>query len=285
MIILVLKDGLGNQLFQYAAAKCLAVQLNTTLKLDIDSFKKNSLRNYALNNFQIEEHFVSAFEKTLFRIANGYSRLLNLAGINVRSFRYFKKELGFNPDFFRVKNNTCVEGYWQSPKNFEKIKDIVRLQFRVRTEPENKNRDYIQYMSETGSVSVHIRRGDYVSDPTTSSIHGVCSLDYYRKAVSYIRAKVETPVFFVFSDDMEWVKGNLEFDGCEVQYIEHNGEKDFEDLRLMYSCKHNIIANSSFSWWGAWLNNNPDKIVIAPQNWFKSTHQNSDLLPLEWHTI
>ena len=282
MIVLTLKDGLGNQLFQYAAAKSLAAKLKTKVKLDTSSFKKNHLRTYSLNNFSIDEKFISGAEHFLLRAANAISKTLNKAGIKMRSYRYFEQGLEFNPAFFDTKNNSYIEGYWQSEKNFEDIEDIIRKQLQVKSQPDQKNAAIIAQMNASDSVSLHIRRGDYVIDATTNSIHGVCGLDYYEAAIQYIKANVVSPSFFIFSDDMEWVKQNLQIPGSLVAYMDHNGEKDYEDLRLMYSCKHNVIANSSFSWWGAWLNSNGGKIIIAPKNWFKSTRTNSSLLPESW---
>lgn len=285
MIVLILKDGLGNQLFQYAAAKSLAAKLNTTLKLDTQSFQKNKLRQYALSNFQIDELFVSPLERILFRLKNAYSRFFNSIGLKIRAFRYFERELAYDPGFLKLPDNICVEGYWQTEKNFLSISTLIRQQFQVRGEPDTVNAACITKMRLVQSVSLHVRRGDYVTDQTTNSIHGVCSLDYYQQAIAFIKSKVENPYFFIFSDDMAWVKQNLEIEGSPVEFITHNGSKDYEDLRLMYSCKHNIIANSSFSWWGAWLNSNPGKLVTAPANWFKSTRVNPDLLPQSWYTF
>ena len=131
------------------------------------------------------------------------------------------------------------------------------------------------------AVSLHVRRGDYVSDPKTKAILGVCSLDYYRAAIAHIAERIESPAFFVFSDDIAWAKANLEIPfPCE--YVDHNqGQQSYNDMHLMSLCKHHIIANSSFSWWGAWLNPRKDKIVIAPENWFANNEDAKDLIPPE----
>ena len=136
------------------------------------------------------------------------------------------------------------------------------------------------------SVCIHIRRGDYVEDIITNQFHGVCNLDYYYRSIEYIASKIKNPYFFVFSDDPLWVKQNLILK-YPCDYIDQNfGKKDYEDMRVISKCKHNIIANSSFSWWGAWLNINPNKIVIAPKNWFKSKAINTkDLIPESWFKI
>lgn len=285
MIIVVLKDGLGNQLFQYAAAKCIATKLNTQLKLDIASFGKNPVREYSLHHFDINEEFASSFEKISLRLKNIYSRLVNKVGFRVREYRYFEKVLGFNPSFFQIKDNTYIEGYWQSENFFLPIADILRKEFMVKAAPDKKNAAYLNEMKGVNSVSLHIRRGDYVTNKLVNSIHGLCTTEYYQQAVEFIRRNIPDPVFFIFSDDMDWVKANFIIKNNSVHYMDHNENKDYEDLRLMYSCKHNIIANSSFSWWGGWLNNNPNKIVIAPANWFKSHFINADIVPATWKLL
>jgi hypothetical protein len=134
-------------------------------------------------------------------------------------------------------------------------------------------------------VSVHIRRGDYVTNSHTNAVHGTCSLEYYENAINYISEKVKAPHFFVFSDDYKWALENFKNRSYPVTCISNNADKNYEDLTLMYNCKHHIIANSSFSWWGAWLNPNEDKIVIGPKQWFKSKKQSTDtkdVMPKEW---
>jgi len=134
------------------------------------------------------------------------------------------------------------------------------------------------------AVSLHVRRGDYVLDKLTNTVHGVCDIDYYTEAIGRMTAAISDPRFYIFSDDMEWAKTNLSINRFPVAYIDHNASADYEDIRLMYSCKHHIIANSSFSWWGAWLNNYGGKKVIAPKKWFRSL-TNDDLIPDGWLTI
>ena len=140
-----------------------------------------------------------------------------------------------------------------------------------------------EQISSSTPVSIHIRRGDYVNDSHTNSVHGTCGLDYYQNAMKLISGRVDKPTFFCFSDDIEWAKNKLHAQ-YPIIYVDHNGlDNASEDMRLMSQCKHNIIANSSFSWWGAWLNSNPDKIVIAPTKWFqKEDYDTRDLIPAGW---
>ena len=137
-------------------------------------------------------------------------------------------------------------------------------------------------MSQLNAVSLHVRRGDYLSNPKSKAAHGTCSPEYYRAAIRHMAEVTKQPCFFVFSDDMDWVRQHLQID-YECQYIEHNsGTESYNDMRLMSLCRHHIIANSSFSWWGAWLNQRTDKIVIAPQQWFMNDNVTQDLYPQGW---
>jgi hypothetical protein len=143
-------------------------------------------------------------------------------------------------------------------------------------------------IKNSNSISIHIRRGDYVSNQHTNDIHGLCSLDYFYKSVQYMNSKIYNPIYFIFSDDMDWVKKNFNTENLKYKFIETNMNQNHLDLILMSYCKHNIISNSSFSWWGAWLNININKIVIAPKIWFANKKMNnliSDLIPNNWITL
>ena len=143
----------------------------------------------------------------------------------------------------------------------------------------------LEDINTTNSIAIHVRRGDYVSVESVAQTHGVCSLNYYRRAIDFVTHKVENPQFFIFSDDPEWVSEHLST-GYPTSYVIHNGpEEAFQDLRLMSLCQHQIIANSSFSWWGAWLNKNAEKIVIAPRRWFLDKRNTSDMCPENWNRI
>jgi hypothetical protein len=286
MIVLVLKDGLGNQLFQYAAAKALASSLNTKLKLDISSYKYNTLREYSLCHFMIEEEFVSAFERLFFKIRLRLYSFSGISGKKGQAVKFLQNDFQYSSLIGQVKNNTWIEGYWQSEKYFQSIAATLRKELVVK---DNEN-PYCQLLllkiRSTNAVSIHVRRGDYVSDSKVNNAHGVCTLDYYRQAVQIIKEQIKNPVFFIFSDEIDWVKQYLIISGDEVVYVEGKDNKDYDELRLMFSCKHNIIANSSFSWWGAWLNTNPGKLVVAPQRWTQDGYYyNPDIIPENWIRI
>lgn len=294
MVIVQLSGGIGNQMFQYALGKHLVIKNKSELKLDVTSFAKDQLRDYALNVFKTTQTFCSQEEAN--RLRFGLTNPV-LAAIAEKINRVSRKFIGFsaikaaslveevshsfNPVVLESKDDIYLQGYWQSEKYFKEIREIIIQEFSIKTPPE-ENRTLTNQILGCESVSLHVRRGDYVSDKKTSKTHSCCSVEYYLNAVKHIKANVKNPVFFIFSDDPDWVEENLKLDNCYV--IRGNEkEKSSEDIRLMASCQHNIIANSSFSWWGAWLNQTPDKIVIAPQKWFNiAKFESTDRIPSSW---
>jgi hypothetical protein len=182
-------------------------------------------------------------------------------------------------------DNTYLDGYWQSEKYFRSIEKIIRSECRVKGAPSEINKNFADKIQSVNAVSIHVRRGDYVTDEKTNAYHGVCDKDYYRQAIDHLTASLDDPYFFVFSDDMAWTKANLSTGSQPAEYIDHNTGAGHEDLRLMYLCKHHIIANSSFSWWGAWLNDHAGKKIIAPKKWFQPPITNNDIIPEGWITL
>ena len=293
MIIVKLMGGIGNQMFQYAAARRLAHFRRTELKLDISSFNNiapiDTLRKYELGVFNIRAHFAASYDIPQVRIAalfGKYGILLTHKLPFLRRYHIVEKHYHFDQDILTLHDNVCLEGYWQSERYFADTADILRKDFPVKTRADDSNLQVAEKISRAESVSLHIRRGDYVSNTATSSYHGTCSLEYYRAAVQAITARADTVHFFLFSDDAEWVRKNMAWIG-PMTVIDINGpDKAYEDMRLMSLCKHHIIANSSFSWWGAWLSTNPHKIVIAPKKWFNNDSIDTrDLIPQTWTRI
>jgi hypothetical protein len=182
-----------------------------------------------------------------------------------------------------VPRASYLHGNWQSEKYFQEIAAVIRSDFAFKVPVANRNVDLARQIGKVNAVSLHVRRGDYAADPKTNANHGLCSLDYYRKALRLLNERVDQPEIFIFSDDIAWVKANLDID-LPCLFVDHNmGMESYNDMRLMSLCQHHIIANSSFSWWGAWLNPNPDKVVIAPQRWFANANKNvDDLFPEGW---
>lgn len=289
MIITNIIGGLGNQMFQYAAARSISIDLKQILYLDISGFK-----NYELHQgFELQRLFNCvtkiANEEDLSLVLGWQSPLLVRRILKKRPFNVIhNKNLVIEPSFAywdginQISANSYLEGYWQSEKYFANHADVIRSDFTFKLPISQENTGIVKMISQVNAISLHVRRGDYVSNQKTNAAHGVCSLDYYRAAIQLITKKVEHPVFFIFSDDIKWVKSNLTIDS-QCVYVEHNqGQESYNDMWLMSLCKHNIIANSSFSWWGAWLNANVEKIVVAPKQWFASQKDVRDLLPNGW---
>lgn len=283
MIIVKLTGGLGNQLFQYSLGRCLVAKLRTILKLDISNYEKNRLRSYCLGNFNIQENFadqneISKLEK------KGWQKILNsLLPYSKKSYIQEEK-IFFDKNILKAKNNTCLDGYWQSEKYFKDIENIIRTEVTLKNKLSERVEQIENNILATNSISLHIRRGDYLN-PKMSKIFEICGHDYYSKAIDKILEIEKNPTFFIFSDDIEWAKNNLKIN-YPIVFVSSQNIKDYEELFLMSSCKHNIIANSSFSWWGAWLNQNPEKIIIAPSKRFKEESKNSkDFYPNSWVTI
>ncbi|MBU3612838.1 alpha-1,2-fucosyltransferase [Polynucleobacter sp. MG-27-Goln-C1] len=292
MVISNIIGGLGNQMFQYAAGRALAVNSATDFKLDISEFEGYGLHQ----GFELGNVFSCpisiADQKSIKSILGWQEPKFIRRTLSRKSFSIFRKRsLIFEPNFNywngleQNAGNAYLTGYWQSQRYFETIENLVRQDFTFKLPLSNENKILASRIQEVNSVSIHIRRGDYIHNPSANAVHGICTLDYYSKAISIFLKEVDAPQFFIFSDDIDWVRLNLEVPGSPT-FIGHNvGKNSFVDMQLMSLCKHNIIANSSFSWWGAWLNPNPHKVVIAPSQWFKSLINTEDLIPLAWRRI
>lgn len=295
MIIIKLRGGLGNQIFQYSAGRRASHINKTLLKLDTSGFKNQkgmTKREYLLSCFNIKENFANEKEITKLKSVgkNKLSRCLLrfisfFTPYNKRSY-IAEKYFHFDPSILNISDNSYLDGYWASERYFKDIENIIRKEFTFKLKPDSENKKLIEKIKNSMSVSIHVRRGDYISVNKTHGCHGVCNSDYYKKAIKLIAVKVKNPYFFIFSDDPGWVKQNLHLEFPCI-YVDYNvGKKDYEDMRLMSKCRHNIIANSSFSWWGAWLNKNKNKVVIVPKRWFKDESLNTkDLLPKDWIKI
>lgn len=295
MIVVKLKGGLGNQLFQYATSKSLSLKHNTDLYfdfslLDADTNNQYTKRNFELHLFDIKAKKVpDKIRNKFLGVAPIWCRITNkLLGNFIAKYNVVN-QTGFEYDFkfeHYGKNTYLNNGYWQSEKFFKSIRNELLKELVVVKEKSLELKETEQLIQNNNSISIHIRRGDYVTDKNANAAHGILPLDYYVRAIEYIKSKNTEPVFFIFSDDIEWAKKNLVLND-RVFYIDFNkGDNSIFDMHLMSLCKHNIIANSSFSWWAAWLNQKQDKVVIAPKNWFQiDTHNTKDLIPDEWVVI
>lgn len=292
MIVARISDGLGNQLFQYAAGRALAVRLGTALGFDPSLLRRDPSRRYELHRFNVRGGVISSAHKTLIRLSTS-PRLRAvrpalraiLPGVAYTHFQ--DRNAGYDPTFASLSGNVYLDGYWQSEKYFAGIADDIRKELTLRTAADEQNqRAWRRIAATPQSVCVHVRRGDYLSNPAYRVKYPICDLDYYERALRTVREELEDPSFFVFSDDPDWAQSSLQFDG-PAEFLDFNvGKQDYADLYLMSACRHFIIANSTFSWWGAWLAEGLDKLVIAPRQWFASGAGHSDnLIPASWKRL
>jgi hypothetical protein len=298
MIISRIWAGLGNQLFQYAAGKCKAVLHQTPFKIDVRwygmTIPGDTPRRYELNSFQVEVENASETEIRSFPFTTIPKRKLGRSllprwhvflqkQLPLRSYR--EPHFHFDSRFFALPSDVYLIGYFQSERYFKPIEKQIREEFTIKNSPSPENGRLLEQIDRTPSISLHVRRGDYISDPRIHQHHGVCELTYYQEAIQEIERRVDSPHFYVFSDDIAWVREHLPI-AHKVTYVTHNqGDKSYEDLRLMSRCCHHVIANSSFSWWGAWLDPRPDKIVIAPKKWTNVSLDTADLIPAGWMVL
>ncbi len=298
MVIVQIMGGLGNQMFQYALGKHLSLKTGGELKLDNTQFSWYKLHNYSLQHFDILPSFASSAEINRLRygvendLVARFIESLNragrfCAGKNLVQPRTCLREdrMEFDRNVLKAPDGVYLEGYWQTEKYFREIRSVLLQDFAIVTPPDAENAALLERIRSSNSVSLHVRRGDYANNSRTQQIYGCCGIDYYQAAIKSIQDRIENARFFIFSDDPDWAEENLQIQGSLV-VRGNDASKNYEDLRLMNACRHNITANSSFSWWGAWLNQNPQKIVIAPSRWALSSRLNSsDIVPESWERI
>lgn len=288
MVIVELIGGLGNQMFQYAVGRCIAEKLQTSLQLNVSGFEKYPLRCYELNNFNIQVQLASKEDLLLFSLTTKQKLVRSVKNWFGKhdDNRYIcvqERSFTFDPAVLQQQGNLYLTGYWQSEKYFKDIASILRKEFSSRNPLSPRSTVLQEKMQRPGSVAIHIRRGDYVTNPQTNQMHGVMSLDYYRKAMDFIASRQEDVTYYIFSDDVPWVRQNFTVSDRICIVEPDDSSQSYEDMLLMSTCNHYIIANSSFSWWSAWLNSNPNKIVIAPNKWFnKAEMDTTDLIPDNW---
>ena len=285
MIVMNLKGGLGNQLFQYALGRHLSLKLNTKLALDTSSFESDPLRTYRLNSFKICAEIIPpkpySIKSKILKGLRSSRNPINKIFKSENSIR--ENDFPFDAGILNTPDNYFLYGYWQSEKYFKEIEEIIRLDLTLADELPPALKMLEDEIQNNTSVSIHVRRGDYANNPVTTAFHGLYSAQWYFNATQKMKGYVANPHFFIFSDDYEWVKANLILD-APCTYIQPSPDgKEAYDLYLMSRCKHNIIANSSFSWWAAWLNQNQNKKIIAPARWFVGGHSDTrDLIPDNW---
>lgn len=294
MIFVRISGGLGNQMFQYAAAYSKAREYDYELVLDnteliSDINLKNTDREFELNYLNINSRTINIQDYQMISVPTSglLYRLLRKASLYIKiPFLNYIRETSFSFDKIinRTRKYSYIDGNWQSEKYFLNCRDDLRKQFII-TDFAHANQKIIEKMKDVESVAIHIRRGDYLTNPNANKVHGVCPISYYKRAIADLREKKTNLQFFVFSDDPQWAKENLAIEK-DIIFIDHNtGDRSYLDMQLMINCRNHIIANSSFSWWGAWLSDDINKYVYAPKKWFLVDIDTSDLIPKSWIRI
>jgi hypothetical protein len=285
MIYTSIYGGLGNQMFQYATAKSISVERNVDLKIDTCKMNNSNFisRDFLLSKFNISAQMAQISEVKEFHNNKYFDfilRKLYQRNIKLTNKIFEKKYFHYDNDILS-NHKGYLDGYWQSFKYFENIREILLREFTLVKELNLENKLILNQINESNSVSIHLRRGDYIKEQKNKKIYSVFGMEYYENAILYIESKIENPLFFVFSDDLEWVSKNLNL--TNAIFVDANATQNPEnDLFLMSNCRHNIIANSTFSWWSAWLNQSPYKIIVAPKKWISTLDNLDDLYPKNW---
>ena len=282
MILVSLKGGLGNQMFQYACGRAISLRHAQTLKLDLSGFdhamKSDTPRMYGLDSWNIVESIATPDE---------IRKAKYPLGIVTKVLRFLRKKIlrrfyvPFVPWIVRFRHNGYLEGFFQDERYFADFADEIRKDFTPKNPLSQKSASMLEEIrSDERSLSIHVRRGDYAT--TASAEFPTLPPSYYKDALAYVKDRIPDARAYVFSDDIEWAKKNLELPADAI-FVSSPNTPHFEEIVLMSACRHHIIANSTFSWWGAWLNPLPDKIVVAPKQWSrKHASWYKDITPPTW---
>lgn len=292
MIRVILTGGLGNQMFQYAAAKSLSLRLNKGLTVDLYALSKRTQatkRQFGIQIFDVDLNVSSSWKSKFLVKAFPLVDKTRLLFYMLMGYFRDRSAIVYASEIEKLRGNIILHGHFQNEKYFDDYKDVIKRDFTFKYLLQGKNAELAKQIRDTQSVSIHVRRGDYLTNVHANKNFAILDKNYYQKVINIIKEEVESPHFFVFSEDFEWIKENISFDGLPVEYVDWNkGEDSYIDMQLMSMCKHNVIANSSFSWWAAWLNDYEWKLVYAPSEWFSDEDRNKDLIdfyPKEWEII
>lgn len=283
MVLIQLMGGLGNQLFQYALY-CKLESLGKNVKIDDFSwFHITKSKGIKLQDLDIE--YKKATLEEIKEYEDNFPDFMSRVRRKVfgrKAKVYDEVALEFDSKVFEI-DDVCLVGYWQTEKYFSDIRNTLLDKIQLATDLNQENQEMLLRIQNTNSVSVHIRKGDYDWPEFRDRFGGICTELYYADAIEYVRSQLKEPQFYVFTNDKEWAK--MHFQGEEFVVVDLNDDrKGYLDMYLMSNCKHNIIANSSFSWWGAWMNKNMQKIVVAPDKWINKENQ-EDIYCTGWYRI
>ncbi|TKF64192.1 alpha-1,2-fucosyltransferase [Vibrio sp. F13] len=284
MVIMKITGGLGNQLFQYATGRALSLRLNKKLNLDMSFYANQELRKFELGEFSIPwadvklSHNRSKFRRLIHKVVERHEKLDNV----FTSYFFERFPMEFDSKFNHIVNDVYLDGYWQNYRYFDEYKQILIKEISPSGNLSKNALKLKDRIDRTKSVSLHIRRGDYVSNEIANQLHGICPISYYLKAIDEIRNDHGDVTFFIFSDDIKWCKNSL--GNIKDCYFVDEVDNAIEEFFLMKACTGNVIANSTFSWWAAYLSEN--NLVYYPASWFTDENRNLKLdFPKSWTAI
>lgn len=288
MIISRIDGGLGNQMFQYAFGAYVASHANTKLWIDTSSYADKPNHGFLLDKFNIQSPVagVEQLRELPAKYRNNQAPEGILDRLRLRKLRRVKEaKFGFNPKFLRTSKNSYLVGYWQSEKYFPGMRDQLLREFSLKDSLTEESRRVAEKIETANSVSLHVRRGDYLTNSAAAEIYENLPIEYYRHAVQQIAQRETDLQGFVFSNDIDWCKEKLKLD-IPVHYVDHTtADTAYEDMQLMQLASHNVIANSTFSWWSAWLNQNA-RTIISPAHWFRPGQlDDTNIIPVTWQTL
>lgn len=278
--------GLGNQLFQFAAGRRLATRHETRLAFDLGWFRHEGRafetpRSYELGGFELNALVTKFHPRALEAFEAG--RRARFSRLKLEVIRQREGDHAVDERVLNAPDDVLLVGYWQSETYFGDVAEEIRHELRTRADDSGRYAAFEQLVEKPSAVAVHVRRGDYVSNRATRAFHGTLDRDYYRRALARVREQVDDPVFVAFSDEPDWVERELASD-LELSVV--TGGDALQEVRLMSRCAHHVIANSSFSWWGAWLGEREGSVVVAPQRWFADPRVDTrSIVPERWQRL
>ena len=288
MICSFIQGGLGNQLFQYAMGRAVATKMKRNLTLDARTYEINKIRRYQLPLFNIQAQEVRGLDERRIRfVLSDKARSIQPAIYAIAPWLKVEivrdRESAYDSSVFQPRKRVLFIGFWQTEQYFAFMREQLLAELSFKESPSPENQKWLFEINQTNAVCLHVRRTDYIGNADLAQLGSEDGLRYYRTAIDRIRDCFPDATFYIFSDDPKWTRDNIDA-GPHARFITHNvGTNDHEDLRLMMHCKHFIIANSTFSWWGAWLATHPAKQVIAPRVWLLGNEQfSSQIVPPGW---
>lgn len=284
--------GLGNQMFQYAIARRLAIDTGAEVRFDVSYLGSEAPgltpRKYGLDKFDVQGRIATSSEVQKV-LGSGARRTFvkawnRLVPIPFKTAVY-ESGYAYEAQVLNARPTVYLSGYWQSPEYFEKAADTIRRDFQLKNGLTPSGLEWLRKIQAAPAVSIHVRRGDFLHSPLMIAFHGVTDADFYKTALRHVTSRAKVASVFVFTDEPDWVRDNLDI-GRDFEVVAGAGDAaDQEELSLMAACQHHIISNSSFGWWGAWLGRNSDKVMVAPKQWFAGAKEEPEIFGPSWHRM